>query len=242
MDKVSDRLERKLELAKPSMQEAAHRLWNANDARDIYPLYLEQMHMVVRSGVSLMQTAVSMARKLTSTSTMKFRLIDYLEKHIAEEDGHDLWLLEDYEATGNDPNHLISKIPSSHVANMAGAQYYWIIHHHPVMVMGHIAALEINHPPAGFSKYLSDLTGYPSMAFRAIARHEKLDLVHKKEILELLNQLNLSYREEVAVGVSGLHTLESGVNVLNAIRNRFNKKSPLSNERAFLLPKDQAGL
>ena len=47
MNSVSDRLKNKIELAKPSMQEAANALWNADDAREIYPLYLEQMHMVV---------------------------------------------------------------------------------------------------------------------------------------------------------------------------------------------------
>ena len=226
MNSVSDRLKNKIELAKPSMQEAANALWNADDAREIYPLYLEQMHMVVRSGVSLMQTAINTARQLPSSCLLKTRVIDYLEKHIEEENGHDFWLLEDYESTGNDADHLLSKIPSCHVACMAGAQYYWIIHHHPVMIMGHIAALEINHPPAGFSDNLSNLTDFPSTAFRAIFRHEKLDLVHKKEILALLNELGLSQSEETAIGVSALHTLDSGVNVLKAIRNRFNNKKP----------------
>lgn len=235
MNKVSDRLEGKLDLVKPSLQEAAHRLWNVTDAREIYPLYLEQMHMVVRSGVSLMQTAVNMARKLPQDCAIKTPLINYLEKHIDEEKGHDVWLLEDYEATGNDPDCLISKIPSSHVANMAGAQYYWIIHHHPVMVMGHLAALELNHPPAGFSTYLAQLTGYPTDAFRAIARHEKLDLVHKKEILSLIDELDLTRQEEVAIGVSGLHTLQTGVEVLKAIRERFQLKTPLVNKRDFLI-------
>lgn len=225
MNRVSDRLEKKLELARPSMQEAAQRLWDTSDAKDIYPLYLEQMHMVVRSGVGLMQTAARLATKLTSSRPLKLRLINYLEKHIDEEKGHDLWLLEDYQATGHNPDYLLSKIPSSHVANMAGAQYYWIMHHHPVMVMGHIAALETNHPPAGFSAYLSHLTGFPAMAFRAIFRHEKLDIIHKAEILDLLNQLDLTPREETAIGVSALHTMDSGISVLSAIRDNFNKKT-----------------
>ena len=121
MNSVSDRLKNKIELAKPSMQEAANALWNADDAREIYPLYLEQMHMVVRSGVSLMQTAINTARQLPSSCLLKTRVIDYLEKHIEEENGHDFWLLEDYESTGNDADHLLSKIPSCHVACMAGA-------------------------------------------------------------------------------------------------------------------------
>lgn len=226
MNATAARLESKLALVRPAMQTAAKRLWTTQDAREIYPLYLEQMHMVVRSAVSLMETAVKMATKLPAGKPMKHRLINYLEKHIDEESGHDVWLLEDYAATGHDADGLISRIPSCQVANMTGAQYYWIIHHHPVMIMGHIAALELNHPPAGFSTYLGELTGYPSQAFRAIARHEKLDLVHKKEILALIDALELSPQEEVAIGVSGLHTLQSGVEVLSAIRTRFDRKKP----------------
>lgn len=226
MNTPAARLEGKLALVRPALQNAAQRLWTEKDAREIYTLYLEQMHMVVRSGVSLMETASLMANKLPCTFTKKMDLIDYLDKHIEEERGHDQWLLEDYEAAGGNPQHLLSKIPSSHVANMAGAQYYWIIHHHPVMVMGHIAALETNHPPQGFAMYLSQLTRLPIQAFRAIARHEKLDLAHKQEILQLIDSLNLAPREEVAVGVSGLHTLQSGIEVLTALRKNFDKKKP----------------
>lgn len=234
MNSVSDRFERKLALLTPLMREAAQQLWNADDAKDIYPLYLEQMHMVVRSGVSLMQTAVNVTKKLPSDSPIKRPLIDYLEKHIDEESGHDRWLLEDYALTDNDPDQLISRIPSCQVANMAGAQYYWIIHHNPVMVIGHIAALEINHPPAGFSNYLASLTNYPIEAFRAIARHEKLDVVHKREILSLLNELSLTTPQEAAIGVSGLHTLQTGIEVLDSIRERYARETPLSHKLGFL--------
>ncbi|MCR2746892.1 iron-containing redox enzyme family protein [Limnobacter parvus] len=235
MNTTSTRLEEKLELLRPAMQEAAEKLWSSPNVRKIYPLYLEQMHMVVRSGVSLMRTAALAASKLSESCAFRRTLVDYLDKHIEEEKGHDQWLMDDYEATGGRKEYLISKIPSCQVASMVGAQYYWIIHHHPVMIMGHIAALEINHPPAGFSKRLAKLTGFPSKAFSAIARHEVLDLKHKIEILDLIDQLNLETREEVAVGVSGLHTLQSGVSVLSAIRSR-SKKNPLIAERVFNLP------
>lgn len=221
------RLIGKLELVQPALQHEAQQLWAGPDAHSIYPSYLEQMHMVVRAGVSLMETAVLAARKLPASSALKTSLIEYLHKHIEEERGHDLWLLEDYAATGHNPEHLLAKIPSCEVANMVGAQYYWISHHHPVMVMGHVAALENYHPPTGFARYLSELTGYGLDAFRAISRHEKLDLIHKVEIQALIDGLNLSPRDEVALGVSGLHTMRSGLAVLESIRQMHHEKTAI---------------
>lgn len=227
MNTPASRLISKLGLVQAALQAEAQQLWASPNPREIYPLYLEQMHMVVRAGVSLMETAVQAARKLPTSSALKSDLIDYLVKHIEEERGHDLWLLEDYAATSHNPEYLLAKIPSSEVANMVGAQYYWILHHHPVMVMGHIAALETYHPPAGFARYLSELTDYSLDAFRAISRHEKLDLVHKVEIHALIDAINLSPRDEVALGVSGLHTMRSGLAVLASIREKHDKKTAI---------------
>jgi hypothetical protein len=224
---ASERLRAKLDLAQPALQQEALQLWAVPEPRETYPLYLEQMHMVVRSGVSLMNTAMRQAGDLPASCGFKALLIDYLARHIEEEKGHDMWLLEDYAAAGGDPEVLLEKIPSLQVANMAGAQYYWILHHHPVMVMGHLAALETYHPPVGFAKHLCNLTGLPRHAFRAIARHEKLDPFHERDIYALIDALELSAREETAVGISGLHTMQSGLAVLASIREKAEKGKPL---------------
>lgn len=224
---ASERLRAKLDLAQPALQQEAQRLWAVPEPRETYPLYLEQMHMVVRSGVSLMSTAMTQASRLPATCRFKELLTDYLCRHIEEERGHDMWLLEDYAAAGGDPEVLLEKIPSVQVANMAGAQYYWMLHHHPVMILGHLAALETYHPPEGFAKYLCSLTGLPRHAFRAIARHEKLDPFHERDIYALLDKLGLSAHEETAVGISGLHTMQSGLAVLAAIREKAEKGKPL---------------
>lgn len=230
MNTRSSRLLMKMQLLEPALRHEAEQLWAVSDVKTMYRLYLEQMHKIVRSGVGLMEAAVRVATKLGDNSNCKHDLIQYLEKHIEEERGHDQWLLEDYRVCGGNVDSLLASIPSGEVASMVGAQYYWIMHHHPVMVMGHVAALETNHPPAGFAKRLSELTGYPFSAFRAIARHEKLDLVHKQEILELIDRLELNQREETALGVSALHTLRSGVSVLNEIRGIYAQQKTRSQE------------
>lgn len=215
---VGQRLKAKLDMAYPILQAQANALWSSRFVRALYPVYLENMHRVVRSGVPLMNAAIALARQRSPSDRVMHRLVDYLTRHVEEETGHDQWLLEDYEATGGNPAVLLEQMPSPQVATLVGAQYYWIFHHRPVCVMGHVAALETYHPPLGFAKHLSQITAYPMDAFRAIARHEKLDIVHKREIYALLDELDLSEREERMVGLSGLHTMQAAVEVLASIQ------------------------
>ncbi|MDH4394108.1 MAG: hypothetical protein QE278_00385 [Limnobacter sp.] len=219
------RLKAKLDMAFPVLQAQAAQLWNSPFVRDLYPVYLQNMYMVVRSGVPLMHAAIQTANYFSESDKMLNRLIGYLTHHMEEERGHDHWLLEDYEATGGNPDALQLQMPSSQVATLVGAQYYWIYHYHPVTLMGHIAALETYHPPKGFAKHLSGLTGYPMHAFRAIARHEKLDIVHKRELYKLIDELKLTEQQERSIGLSGLHTMQTAVDVLADIYEKSKKRS-----------------
>lgn len=81
-------------------------------------------------------------------------------------------------------------------------------------LLGHQAAIEGYHPPAGFSDRLRNLTGYPKSAFRAIARHETLDIRHKRELFEVLDMLPLERKKETMLAVGGLHTMQAGIDVL----------------------------
>ena len=217
MNTPSKRLSAKLDLAYPMLNEQAQRIWFSPNVRNLYPLYLITMHMVVRSAVPLMEAAIEQARTYGSSDKLALGLILYLTRHIEEESGHDLWLLEDLEATGISSKDALKHMPPSQVASLVGAQYYWLRHHHPISILGHLTALESYHPPYGFAKRLSGLTGYPIEAFRAISRHERLDVIHKRELFELMDELPLSRETEKIMSISGLHTLESGIDVLNYI-------------------------
>jgi hypothetical protein len=67
---------------------------------------------------------------------------------------------------------------------LVGAQYYWLHHHHPVALLGHIAAIDIR---------------------------------HSREFYELLDLLPLAPEHEAMIGLSALHTLHAGIDVLSAI-------------------------
>lgn len=230
-DKPSLRLQGKLDLVWPTMRAAASEIWESPNVCELYPDYLQTMHCVVRAGVPLMQAAIEAAIRLGINDPLRTPLIDYLSKHIEEERGHDEWLHQDYLATGAAQQDWGNQMPSTHVANLVGAQYYWIHHHHPVALLGHIGALESYHPPEGFAKKLGELTGYSMDAFRAIARHEKLDVVHKREFYQFINKLPLNKQIEQVIGLSGLHTMQCAIEVLKGISKQgFSKRSkPVQN-------------
>ncbi|MET0391382.1 MAG: iron-containing redox enzyme family protein [Polyangiales bacterium] len=213
----SQRVLAKLDLAFPVFSASARRIWSSPQVRALYPMYLRTMHMVVRSAVPLMRAALHEATDRAGSDPLCAALVDYYTHHIKEETGHDGWLLDDLSATGVNPTAVLDSIPSSKVATLVGAQYYWLHHWHPVSLLGHITAIESYHPPAGFAEHLAQITGYPLTAFRAIARHAVLDVHHRRELIALLDSLPLSPQQEKMVVLSGLHTLEAGIDLLTEV-------------------------
>jgi hypothetical protein len=227
---ASARLSAKLDLVHGAFGAYARKLWSGPDARIVYPVYLRVMHAVVRSAVPLMEAALAETAR-GGADVLTIALGDYYAHHKKEEAGHDRWLLEDLAETGHDPSEAEDQIPPPAVASMVGAQYYWIRHFHPVALLGHIAAIEAYHPPAGFARRLADVTGYPMTAFRAIARHEVLDIHHRRDLFELIDRIPLKAQHEKMMAVSGMHTVEAGIDVLEfihatALRERAESREP----------------
>jgi hypothetical protein len=212
---ASARLRAKLALAYPAVQMTAGRIWGSPNVRELYPVYLATMHGVVRSAVPLLQAALERCRELDDS--VATALVPYFEHHAPEETGHDVWLLEDLEALGGDRDAALAAIPSARVATLVGAQYYWLRHVHPVSLLGHMAVVEGYSPDVGFALRLQELTGYPEDAFRAIRRHERLDIRHKRELYELIDALPLTDAHEELMGLSGLHTMQAALEVFGQI-------------------------
>jgi hypothetical protein len=225
---ASARLRSKLELAYPALAEQTARLWADERVRDLYPMYLTIWHGVVRSAVPLIGAACSRARELAPDDEVAAALVPYYEHHGPEEAGHDVWLLEDLEATGGDRRAALERLPSPRVATLVGAQYYWLRHAHPVSLLGHMGVVEGYSPPIGLADRLQQLTGHPRDAFRAIRRHERLDLKHKRELFELIDSLPLTARHERLMGVAGLHTMQAAIDVFAEIRASLPSREALS--------------
>jgi hypothetical protein len=214
---ASRRLQLKLDLAVPALRASSERIWCSPRLHELYPAYLRAMHGIVRSAVPLLEAGAQRARELAPSDEVAAGLAEYLAHHAGEERGHDGWLLEDLAATGDDPDRPLREIPSARVATFVGAQYYWLRHHHPVALLGHMAVVEGYPPEVGFADRLQRLSGFPADAFRALRRHERLDIRHRQELFQTIDKLPLRPEHEALLGVSALHTVHAAIGVLDEV-------------------------
>ncbi|WP_377268744.1 iron-containing redox enzyme family protein [Peterkaempfera sp. SMS 1(5)a] len=205
-------------LTLPAVQSAAQTLWTAPGLRERYPAYLGTMHGLVRASVPLMEAAVDRCGHLPARDPCAEPLARYLRTHIEEEQGHDDWLLEDLTALGaREPGALLARAPAEDIAALAGAQYYWIRHYHPVCLLGYIAVLEGCPPRADMVDRLPALTGLPASAFRTLAGHAALDPGHLRELDQLLDGLPLNPPVAAAVARSAAYTADRAAALLRGL-------------------------
>jgi len=198
----------KLGLAEPALRAATDALWRhePSDLRPRYVAYLYEMYALLRASVPLMERAALRCAELAPGDPVAGPLWRYLERHIEEERGHDAWLLEDLAVAGGDPARAASRLPSPVVADLVGAQYYWIAHHHPAALLGYIRVLEGHAPAPWLADRLAARTGLPDAAFRTVREHAELDGGHLAELDELLDTLPLTPAQQTALAVSALRT------------------------------------
>jgi len=207
----------KVELLLPRLAATSRELWDSPRLRDLYPEYLCMLHTAIRSTVPLMECALEEAEKRAGDDPAADVLATYLTRHIREEQGHDEWLRQDLEALGFDPQEPLRRVPEASVANLVGAQYYWIRHYHPVCLLGHIAVLEGNPPSPGLVDELTRRTGYPRAGFRTLERHAALDVKHRDELLRTIDEMPLTHDLATAVGLSALHSVDAADAALRAV-------------------------
>ncbi|MFE9452205.1 iron-containing redox enzyme family protein [Streptomyces sp. NPDC006739] len=205
---VSVALRVKLGLAAPALRSATAALWRPAGLGPRYVEYLYAMHALIRASVPLMERAARRCAELAPGDPVAGPLGRYLRGHARDERGHDRWLLEDLAVTGADPAAALDRLPPPVVADLAGAQYYWIEHHHPVALLGYILVLEENAPAPWLADRLAAGTGLPAAAFRTLREHAELDRGHVAALDGLLDTLPLTPALQSAVGVSALCTAD----------------------------------
>lgn len=107
-------------------------------------------------------------------------LRSYFERHLVEETGHLQMLENDLHRLGVE---TILEFPEA--AQLAGAQYYYIEHEHPALLLGYMAALESNGLNAEQVDALEALHG-PLTCSRHHATH---DVDHAEELREQIEKL-----------------------------------------------------
>jgi len=202
----SQQLRCKIALVIPPRVEQRNSIWRHPRLRDLLPELMFTVHTIIRASVQLMRAALWCARKAPSSDALFGEIARYFEPHIAEEMHHDEWLLQDMEVLGIKRSEVLRRLPSTRVASMVGAQYYWIYHVHPIALLGYIAVMEGCPPAAEEVEAAISRSALPRDVFRTFLIHADLDGHHREELDQFLDRLSLSPEHADLIGVSSLTT------------------------------------
>lgn len=201
-----------VDLVRPDLSRAARLMWSAEPALERYRQWLSVAHDLVCATAPLLAEAAA-----ESLRRGEHALAAYYAAQLTDETGHEEWLREDFAAAGGDPAQWTERVPAPAAARLAGAQYYWLRHAHPVALIGHIAVLEWHPPRAELAAELARRTGLPSDAFRTIARHAELDGEHGRRLDELLGALALRPAQHQLITTSAITSAEGLVALMTDI-------------------------
>lgn len=213
----SQLLRRKISVFSARLNEASARFWQHPELVRHYGTYLCANHSVVRSSVPLMRAALTCALARADEEPAAAQLAAYLAKHIPEEMHHDDWLLEDLEAIGVPRAAAVNRMPSAAAARLAGAQYFWMYHYHPIAIAGYIAVLEGNPPEMESIREASERTGLPLQAFSNLTYHARLDPGHREDLNRALDGMALTAEHHAAMGASAIHTIAALTELMEEI-------------------------
>jgi Iron-containing redox enzyme len=214
-------LRRKIALALPRLVAAQRRLDQHPEPAAAWLAFLGVLSGTIRASVPLLETARDRARELSAADPVAAGLVDYLGRHAEEERGHDEWVLQDLQSVGVASAELLSRPPSGAVAALVGAQYYWVLHYHPVCLLGYLMVLEGNPPNRRRLQDLRSRSGLPASAFRTMLEHADLDIGHAAELDDLLDRLPLSPGHKEALGLSAISTVAGLTRVLQEVGDRL---------------------
>lgn len=146
-----------------------------------YPALLVETFHYVKHSCSLMSRACS---KLTHENR---EIQAYLAKHIAEEVGHEHWVLEDLEQLGFCTRAASSSPPLAETLNLIGSQLYVIDYLHPIGLLGYIYVMESEPPHLPTLKKLRELYGINERAMKFLITHGDADIQHRDELVHMLD-------------------------------------------------------
>jgi hypothetical protein len=187
-------------------------------ARNWYKEFLIISHSIIRASVPLMSAALKRCDDFEDDDTI-LKLKEYYSKHIIEETDHDKWLLDDLSSIGVTHFQTLEQKPHLIVAELVGSQYYWIMHWHPITLLGYISYLEGYPPSKEYVSHLMDITRYPKEAFRTLMKHSNLDPFHSSELNELLDNLRLSPDQAKWIASNALYTANKLVELWTSARS-----------------------
>ena len=161
-------------------------------SRETYVAYLAQAYHHVRHTVPLMQ--LTHGRLQGDHARYKAALDEY----IAEETGHEQWILNDIRAAGGDPDETVRNGPNAATEVMVAYAYDYVSRVEPMGFFGMVFVLEsvsIQLASLGADAVRGSL-GLPQSAFTYLVSHGALDQDHIAFLKGLLDGVEASADRE----------------------------------------------
>ena len=171
-----------------------------------YPALLVETFHYVKHSCSLM------SRACAQLGHDMLPLQTYFAKHIAEEVGHEEWLLDDLEHLGYDRREVEASRPLPETINLIGSQLYVINYMHPAGLLGYVYLMEST-PPNELSLAFLEAHGIGPRATTFLRRHGETDQRHGRELREMLDlhfkgpRLREAATQSAVIGLSCVNRL-----------------------------------
>lgn len=215
---ASSELDAMLTMCTGPLETVFTHLWENENPREMIPAFLVMLHQIMRASVPVMEAAIRRLNAVGPEDPLAQPLIRYYEHHLKEERDHDVWALEDLEAAGFDPDAVLRQMPPPPVARLAGAQRYWVEHHHPVTLLGCIMVLESFPPSTEIIDAIRDSSGLPEVAFRTFRLHGRVDPHHAAEVRRVIDGLPLTRPVINMIATSLIACMESLTECIAGLR------------------------
>ncbi len=159
-----------------------------------YPALLVETFHYVKHSCSLMNRACA------HLGNDRSDLQCYLAQHIAEEVGHENWVLNDLEELGYKRESVVSSPPLPETLNLIGSQLYVIDFCHPAGLLGYIYVMESQAPTEESLLMIQESYEIEPTAMSFLIRHGEADVQHKRELVNALDKwLNHPTEQEAAL-------------------------------------------
>jgi len=164
-----------------------HSMMHKGLALPEYGAFLHDLYHIVLHFCPIM--AVAMAR----CDAPLTRVREELRERIAEETGHEQWVLEDVVAVGGNTHRVTAMPPSAPVQAMIGFNYYAAERVHPCAVLGMLYVLEVVASVYGgkAADSIARATGrdVATGGFRFLSSHATMDAEHMAKLNVLLKTI-----------------------------------------------------
>jgi len=166
---------------------------------DLYAKYLEQAYHHVRFTVPLLELARATCKAKDST------YVSALTEYIAEETGHDEWILDDIKALGEDSEAVRNGQGSFTCRMMVAYAHYAIEHISPYALLGMVHVLEgmsVELAEKAAGSIAASFGHTPPNAFSYLTSHGALDTEHVQFFEDFVNDIGDAEIEGIIIAAA----------------------------------------